>query len=223
MAYAVVFLLLAGYLVVLAAWFGGWGWALLWPAVSFALVAAAYAGVGPRVFGKRPDGTLRPTHRVTLLPFLAFMSGAWHVLRLTGGKPAWHEIAPGLYLGRRVVFAGELPPGVGLVVDLTAEFAEPVAVRTGREYRSFPVLDALPPDEARFAALVAEVAAFRGPVYVHCAQGHGRSGLFAAAVVLARGLAATPADAVKLVRGIRPGVRLKKGQARLLERVAAKP
>ena len=222
MAYAVAFLILAGYLAGLAAWLGGWGWVLLWPAVSFALVAAAYAGVGPRVFGKRPDGTLRPVHLVALLPFLAFASGVWHVLRLTGGKPAWHEVAPGLYLGRRV-FAGELPSGVGLVVDLTAEFVEPAAVRTGREYRSLPVLDALPPDEARFAALVAEVAAFPGPVYVHCARGHGRSGLFVAAVVLARGLAATPADAVKRVRGARPGVRLKKGQARLLERVAAKP
>jgi protein-tyrosine phosphatase len=125
-----------------------------------------------------------------------------------------------LYAGRRVL-ASELPPGVALVIDLTAEFPEPRGVRTGRAYRSLPVLDAGLPDEAAFREAVKAAAACPGAVYVHCAQGRGRTGLFVAAVLLARGLATTSAEAVARVRACRPGVRLKPAQRRTLDRFAA--
>jgi protein-tyrosine phosphatase len=84
-------------------------------------------------------------------------------------------------------------------------------------------MDAGVPDGPRFRAAVETAAAFPGRVYVHCAQGHGRTGLFAAAVLLARGAAATPAEAVARVRAVRPGVRLKPAQRRWLARWVEKP
>jgi protein-tyrosine phosphatase len=217
--YAVVFLILAAYLVGLAVLLGGSAWALLWPAVAFAVVAIGYGGAGPRVFGKRPDGRLRWANLVALLPFFLFTWGVWHLLRLVSREPVWNELAPGVFLGRRVL-AHELPPDIGLVIDLTAEFIEPHGVRSGRAYRSLPVLDAGLPDVKRLAELAREAAGFAGRVYVHCAQGHGRTGLFAAAVLLARGAARDAGEAIRLVKAARPNVRLKPAQRRALEQLS---
>lgn len=216
MRYGVVFLLMAAYLAVLAIAVGGWAWALLWPALAFALAAVAYFGVGPRVFGKRPTGVIAPVHRAMMLPFLLFVWGVWHLVRRADTKPAYHEIVPGLFMGRRLA-SHELPPDLALVVDLTAEFDEPADIRNSPRYRSLPILDAGVPDARQFSAVVAEVAAARGPVFIHCAQGHGRSGLLIAAVLLARGLATTPAEAITIIQRTRPRVRLRPAQARFLE------
>jgi len=217
-AYALVFLLVSAYLAGQAARLGGWGWLLLWPAVSFFLVAGAYAGLGPRVFGKRPDGSLGPASAAVLLPFFLFAWGVWHLQRLLSRGPAWHEVAPGVYIGRRLL-PREVPAGVRLVVDLTAEFRESAGVRAGRDYRSLPTLDGFAPDERRLRALAAELAAHPGPVLVHCANGSGRSGTVVAAVLAAKGLAADAGAAVAMVRAARTGVRLKPAQRRVLERL----
>jgi hypothetical protein len=59
MRYAIVFTMLAA-LLLNAAFIGGWAWLLAWPAVSFLVVAIAYAGAGPGLLGKRSDGTIAP-------------------------------------------------------------------------------------------------------------------------------------------------------------------
>ncbi|HZT81635.1 MAG TPA: hypothetical protein VFA26_15520 [Gemmataceae bacterium] len=53
MRYAVVFTLLGAGLALLAFLYAPAGWLLLWPAGSFLVVAAAYAGLGPKVVGQR--------------------------------------------------------------------------------------------------------------------------------------------------------------------------
>src|SRR5262245_61817349 len=156
MIYALVFAVFAAYLATLAVLLAPWGLPLLWPSLSFALVAVAYAGAGPRLFGKRPDGRLAWWAVVLLLPFLLFAWGVWHLQRLGKEAPA-HEVAPGLWLGRRPL-PHEVPPEVGLIVDLTVEFVALARVRAGREYRSLPTLDTHVPPEGRLRELVAEVA-----------------------------------------------------------------
>ena len=98
---------------------------------------------------------------------------------------------------------------------LSSDFFRGVVV--GRSYLCLPTLDALAPPLAAMRELVKQVAAWPGTAYVHCAAGHGRSALVAAAVLLARGLAADPKEAQRLVRKARPGVSLNKSQRRLLE------
>jgi protein-tyrosine phosphatase len=220
MKYALTFGALAVYLAVLACALEGACWLLLWPAVSFLALAAAYAGLGPRVFGKRLDGSLAPWAVLLLLPYLALSWLVWHVQRRLSREDPCNEVAPGLWLGRRP-FAHELPAGVLLVVDVTAEFAVPRWLRGRYRYLCLPTLDTFAPDEAALVALVGHVAASAEPVYVHCAQGHGRSAVVVAAVLLARGLARDAAEAETLLRTARPGVRLKASQRRLLERLGA--
>jgi protein-tyrosine phosphatase len=222
MKYAFTFAAFAIYLTVLAWVIDGAGWVLLWPAISFLAVAAAYAGLGPVVFGKRPNGSLAPWAVLLLLPYLALTWLTWHLQRRLTREEPCNEIVPSLWLGRRP-FAHELPASVVLVVDLTAEFAAPRWLRRRCRYVCLPVLDAFVPDEADVAALVGYVAARTDAVYIHCAQGHGRSALVAAAVLLARGLARDAAEAETLLRKARPGVRLKPSQRRLLARLSRPP
>jgi protein-tyrosine phosphatase len=224
MKYAVVFSLFALYLLALAILVGGWAWLLLWPTLSFGLVGAGYAGLGPRVFGKRPDGRLAAWAVLILLPYLLLTWGLWHLWRYLSREPACHEVIPGLWLGRRPL-PHELPPGTDLVVDLTAEFRAAPGLKAGRTYVCLPTLDALVPSENELRALVERVAAWPGVAYVHCAAGHGRSALVAAAVLLARGRAGDVREAIRALREARPRARVKGAQRRLLDRLAcpAKP
>jgi protein-tyrosine phosphatase len=220
MKYTLAFGFLGVYLIALAVWVEGPGWLLLWPGVSFLVLAAAYAGLGPRVLGKRPDGRLAWWAVLLLLPYLLLTWAVWHLHRKLGREDCCNEVAPGLWVGRRP-FVRELPPGTSLVVDLTAEFPAPRGVRAGRTWLSVPTLDALVPGEQALREVVDKAAAWPGTVYIHCALGHGRSALTAAAVLMARGLAADARQAEAILRRARPGVRLNPAQRRLLERITA--
>lgn len=188
---------------------------LLWPALSFALVGAGYLGLGARVFGKRADGTLPLWSRVVFAPYLGIAWIVWQGLRRTRVLP--HAlVAPGLYLSRRL-HAHELPEGVERVVDLTAEFDEHAGVRAGRTYHALPALDGHVPNEAAWHALVDEVAASPAVALVHCAAGHGRSAAFVAAVLIRRGLARDFAEAERIIKAVRPSIRIRGAQRALVE------
>ncbi len=221
MKYAVVFLVVA--ILLGRAAIGGSPVRLLfwWPSVSFAVVAAAYAGLGPRVFGKRSDGTLHPFHTVLLLPYLAVTWSLWHLSRLLRREPPYHLLTERIYIGRRLL-PHEYPAQIETVVDLTCEFAEPGDVRNGRTYRVLPTLDATAPREDALATLLDEVVGTRGSVYIHCAEGHGRTGLAAAALLLLLGNAEEANEAVALVRDRRPKARLNASQKRAVVSFASR-
>ena len=222
MKYGFSFLLLGGFLAWCGIQSGHWNRFLLWPALSFWVVAAGYSGLGAQVFGKRPDGTISWYALVPLLPYFLYTWGVWHLLRFVRHEDCYNEVTQGLYLGRRA-HARELPPDVQAVVDLTAEFSESAAVRRGREYLSLPILDASVPKDARFRELVDKVARLPRPVYVHCAEGHGRSAAVVAALLLRTEQASTVEEAISIVRQARPGVRLIRKQRELLRRVCRGP
>ncbi len=207
-----------GACVALALLLGAGAWALLWLGVSLLVVGGAYLGPGPRVLGKRADGSLSWLPVLVLLPYFLLAWLVWHVRRALSRERCFHEVAPGLLLGRRP-FAHELPPEVSLVVDLTSEFPEPHAVRTRVRYLCHPVLDTCAPDEDGLVSVVGTVLAEPGPVYVHCAQGHGRSSTIVAAVLLARGHSEDVHGAEQHLRRARPGVKLHPEQRDLLTRM----
>lgn len=104
MRYALLFSLLSMVLIANAVLQGGWGLLLLWPGLSFLLVAVAYAGLGPAVFGKQPDGTLAPARAVLLLPYLLLSLSLWHLVRLLSREPCAEALLrkarPGVRLTR---------------------------------------------------------------------------------------------------------------------------
>ena len=206
--------------------FGWWAfrlpgpsWILLWASVSFLLVGFAYLGLGPRVFGKRADGTMAVWSIIPLLPYLLCVWVIWRLWRLTWRREPYQELTAGIIIGRRL-FPSEYPERVDCVLDLTCEFPEFKAVRRTWDYRCFPILDGCVPKSSDLVALIGRLDDVPGTLYVHCAEGHGRTGLVAAAILLARGLATEPDEAIRMVRARRPGVKLKKRQREMVAEVA---
>ncbi len=205
----------------LVVWGGSWlGYLALWPAASFFVVSAAYLRLGPRVLGKRPDGSLPLVRVLVLLPYFVFTWGIWHLLRL-GAEHTYDLVAPDIYLGR-LPLRRELPDDVRLIVDLTAEFPRAAARPDGCDYVNLPTLDAFVPGLDECEALVRSVAAHPGPVYIHCAQGHGRSALVAGALMCLRGLASSADDAVARMKRARPTVNLSSSQRAMLGALCAR-
>lgn len=183
--------------------------------LACALVAAGYAGAGPRVYGKSArHGRIPLASRLALLPVHALNALAFRLVRAISSERPCDEVLPGVFLGRRLVRGDEAilrETGARAVLDLTSEFDE-ARFATALQYRCLPVLDDAAPSAAQLAEGVAWLAAAPRPVYVHCALGHGRSATFVAALALATGAAADAAAAEALLRAKRRGVRLAPSQ-----------
>jgi hypothetical protein len=195
-------------------------WLLLWSALSFGMVALGYAGIGPRVFGKGRDGRISLPLKVLNLPYLAYTWVVWHLCRLLSREASFNTIDDDLVIGRRLL-PGEAPDGFDHYVDLTAEFEEPAPIRARPGYRCLPILDASVPSLAELRGAVEGAAA--GRAFVHCAQGHGRTGLFALALLLHRKRVQTIEEGVGLLQSLRPAVRLNRAQVEFAHRYLESP
>ncbi len=200
-----------------------WTLGLLWPALALALVGAAYAWGGPALLGKSGGDVSLPS-RIVLAPYRL---GALAFLRLRGlFDSPWHEVAPGLVIGRlpsRREAREALDRGVVAALDLTAEFAEcPDLLRL--PYLNLPVLDLTAPNAATLARAIRFVETHRrsGKVYVHCALGYGRSACVAAACLLASGEAGSAAAAIQQVRAARPQAVFSRSGIGILRRSATR-
>ncbi|MCA9032688.1 MAG: dual specificity protein phosphatase family protein [Planctomycetaceae bacterium] len=213
--YAILFGLMAIFLALIACVWQGWYLIALWPAVSLAAVAVAYLGVGPQVFGKSLDGRLALLNRAILLPYLVLTRGLWTLLRYTRGETPFNQLTDRIYIGRRLLNK-EVPSHFDCVIDLTCEFSEPVTLRS-KSYHSFPILDASAPSVGQLREWVQSAADLPGTVFVHCAEGHGRTALFAAALLLHLKHARNPNEAMQFIKEKRPAVRLNHEQRRVLE------
>ena len=192
MKYGLAFAILAVLIAIYAIRNGGWFYLLLWPAVSFALVSVAYLFASVSVFGKLPNGTLPLGRSILLAPFLAYLALVWHIVRYFSREPAFNQLTDTVFIGRRLL-SHERRSDFDHIVDLTCEFSEPPALRS-LGYISFPTLDGHYPTTDTMRQRVARVAELDGTVYIHCAQGHGRTATFAIAYLLHLGLSASVDD-----------------------------
>jgi protein-tyrosine phosphatase len=217
MKYITLFVILGTCLTVLGIFLGFPGLLLFWLGLDFLIVAVAYAARNSGIFGKGESGQLSWGPSLLLLPYLLFTWLIWHGQRLLLREDAYNYIAPGLWMGRRLL-GGELPADIQLIVDLTAEFPEPQSVIRGKDYICLPTLDANVPNLEAFRDLVKTIANCDGNVYIHCAIGHGRSATVAAAVLLEKGLAQDVQSAENWLKKARPWIKLNSAQRSLLER-----
>lgn len=220
MKFGILFTIIGALFAAAAVMHQGWAWLLIWPAVSFALVGQAYLWLGAGIYGKRSSGSMSLISMAILLPALIYFWTVWHLLRRIKREPPYDELLPGVLIGRRLL-GHELPADVTLVVDLTCEFPEPGVIRTGRTYVHFPILDGFVPQADDVLSLLQVIREHQGRTYVHCAEGHGRTGLIAAGLLLHLGLAQTAAEAIRLVQAKRPRVRLGRQQQRIVAQLEA--
>lgn len=193
-----------------------WGILLFWPALSLALVTAAYAGAGPRVFRKH-NGHMAWAAAVLLGPYL-LAARITHLL-YRGTSDPWNRLAPNLFIGRRLT-PGESQRlaglGVTAVLDLTCEYTE--KHRNGFQYRNVQIVDHTLPGEAELRAAIGfiEQHSRGGVVYVHCALGFSRSAGILAAYLLESKIARSSQEAEAMVRKARPQAIISPGWAALL-------
>jgi protein-tyrosine phosphatase len=227
MKYALVFLLFGAACAYHAATSQVLGAQVLaaWCAIAFGGVGLAYGFVGPRAFLKQPDG------RLSWLSYALF--GPYHALnwfsllgfRRAAKENAWDKIGDNVFLGCRLS-ERDVPEikrlGVLSVLDLTSEFSEVGALRA-LSYRCIPILDTRAPslESLRDGAEWIDEGAARGPVYVHCALGHGRSATFVAAYLLRSRQARTVEEAIEKIQLLRPRIGLHPEQASVLRQLAA--
>lgn len=198
---------------------GLWLW-LCWPAVSLALVALCYLGIGTVGFQKRLDGR----HSVAVSWLLApYWPGAWlNACWWTRRHPQPDEVLPGLWLGRLPDWYKPRHLPSLSILDLCAEL--PCTALT-RRYECLPLLDLVAPsvEQCRQGADLIQRMRAEGPVLVCCALGYSRSATLVAAWLLICGRAATLEEALAQVRLARPHVVLKAEQLAVLAQVAGQP
>ena len=217
MSYRRLLTLLGVVLIVFGLVKSGWFLIAVWLGFDFLVVGVAHGRGWHGVFGKRPDGTLPLWSWLLFFPLLIYTTAVWHVMRLASREPARNVVNEHLVVGRRLL-GWEFDGGLDNYVDLTAEFSEPRAVRNSSSYRSFPILDGAAPTPE---ALRAAVAGLRpGRTFIHCAQGHGRTGLFALAVLLSTGVARSVEDGLGMLSAVRPAIRLSAEQRRCIQTYA---
>jgi len=215
MIYGFCLLVLSGLFVLAAMVWGGWAWLLLYPSFSFMVVGLCYLKWGASPMGKREDGTIR---RLCLLYLLPYGTCTWFFWWVTGKlerEPPYAEVSPKLFVGRRVSI-GEIPEEIEVIVDMTCEFSEPKAIREKYKYYCLPTLDGYVPKREALEVLARRVASSEETIYVHCAEGHGRSAMFAAAVLIYRGVAEDLQHAVRLMKRVRPTIMLSVSQRELV-------
>ena len=189
---------------------------LFWAGVSFFWVGSGYAGLGAGVLGKHPgDGRTRWPFKGLLLPYFLLTWSTWHLIRALSKEAPVDQVDERLSIGRRLL-AGEVAGRFDHYVDLTAEFEDPRQIRESTAYRCLPILDGEIPRERSLRPLLDEVGT--GTVYVHCAQGHGRTGLFAIALLMHRGVVTDVREGLKLLQRHRQRLDLNRRQLEFLER-----
>lgn len=223
--YGAIFLVLSAVFLGLAGWLGLGksqlaAFALLWPASIFGAVGVAYLLLEPRLLGKRTDGSFSPLRRLFFLPFVAFSEGLWHLYALFTSEPPYDLVAPNLWVGR---WPGNrrLPDGVEVVIDVTAELPAHRSLTRSKRYVCLPALDATVPNEADFRKVARQFVPEKAGIFIHCAFGHGRSAMMAAALLVARGEAADVFEAERLMKASRPRIGLNALQRGYVDRFVA--
>jgi protein-tyrosine phosphatase len=197
-------------------------------AIAFLILGLAYLFDSPAMLLKRSDGSLHFFAYVLLWPYLLANWMTLALFRAVVRSPPFQEIVPGIHLGCRLR-KSDVPAfralGIKSVLDVTAEFREPQLLKPPGAYLCIPVLDTRAPSMSQLSSGIGFIAdrLSKGPVYVHCALGHGRSATFVIAYLLSTGSAKNPGDGLACVQRKRPGVKLHPDQTKVLNQLIAKP
>ena len=196
---------LAAGLCALLAWqmtarWSAWGWLMLWPAASLALVSAAYYGLGNAVF-QRSNGKINWPARTLLGPYLL---GAWlSYRRYLKTLPPLTAICDNIWLG---AYPKESKDWHG-VLDLSNEFIAP-GKGSANTRRFIPVLDLTAPSAQVLVEAVRWVdeQSRDGPTLVHCALGLSRSASVVATWMTWSGRVADVKAGFTHLNKLRPGI-----------------
>ncbi|MGB0744510.1 MAG: dual specificity protein phosphatase family protein [Opitutales bacterium] len=184
-----------------------WGYVLLWPGLSLGLVALAYFGSGGKIYGKK-NGAHPAWSKLLHL----FTICGHEISRRAYAKNSepWNNLAPKLLIGRQLTrseISALLEESVTAVLDLTAEFSEPLELRE-LNYLNLPLLDLTAPgeDELQTALDFIDRHIETGTVYIHCKIGYSRTAAISGCYLLHSRQAKDPDEVFALLRRARPSI-----------------
>ena len=192
--------------------------------INFFCLSAAHRFRWPGFWLKRADGRLNPLSYLLFLPLHLLNRLSFFLISRTSGERPADRIAENIWLGRRLTSAEAaviFGDSAVAVLDFTSEFQECSRLLSG-QYLCLPTIDHTPPTQTALQAGAAFITAhFReGPVFVHCALGHGRSAIAVAAWLLQNDPKLEVDAAIRQLRSIRSGVRLNGEQREALKTFA---
>ncbi len=180
----------------------------LWCAAAAGLLSNAYQVNEPLAFGKQETGEQVWYGKLSFVPYLIPLWIRQFIITRCTKEPAYNELLSGVFIGRRLSKASQLPKGCTTIVDLAAEFPEAKSIRKLPGYKSFPILEASVRSKDELKEFIATLP--EHGIYIHCGQGHGRTGFFSAAFLIERGYAKTLEEAEAMLVAARPKLKLRK-------------
>ena len=186
-----------------------------WLTINALFFAIVYALNKPNWFLKSYKGKVNTFILILNLPWLIFTFIVWHIQRILSKENSCNQITgTNIFIGRRLL-SDELPQDINVVIDLTCEFNEPFFKNV--VYINIPLLDAIAPSQEIFTIIDDLKNKIIGKsVFIHCAQGHGRTALFTSILLVKLGISSNYCDAHKLILISRPKATLSGSQERFL-------
>jgi len=193
---------------------GGLLYLLAWLGVNFCALSVGHIVGSAAVLGKNRTGAIELWSWIVFLPLHLYTMGVWHVYRMLSTESPFNQVTDDLIIGRRLL-ADEVGFSVESYIDLTAEFPEPPLLRRSPTYVSYPILDGSIPKRSELNIMF---SALKGKsLFIHCAQGHGRTGLVAAAYMIFSEKVSNSDEAISVLQNVRPGIRLSGEQKTFLK------
>jgi Dual specificity phosphatase, catalytic domain len=188
---------------------GGALYLVAWLGLNFCALAIGHIAGTPAILGKKRTGILASWSWVLFFPLHLYTIIIWHLYRILNTESPFNRVAENLIIGRRLL-PGELSFSVENYIDLTAEFEEPAPLRCSLAYTSFPIFDGSIPKKSDLDRIFSELR--EGALYIHCAQGHGRTGLVAAAYLLFTNRVTSADEGISILQKARSQLRLSREQ-----------
>ena len=216
MKFALSFIVLAiSFVWIASPWEPSWRWIFFWPAANLLVASFFYMINSPACFGKKKTGALRILNYLFFLPYVVGLWWVWFLFAKHARENPFDMVNKQLWIGRRLDEREAAQSDFENIIDLTAEFTEVPAFRE-RNYIPLYMLDGAVPDAHALKKLVAKFSQLTGKSLVHCAQGHGRTGLVAVAILLETNPQLDLDSALEILKRARPGVHCNKRQVRFL-------
>ena len=183
-----------------------------WCAVSCVLMSTAYFFQCPKLVMGKTSGTIFGAMIFILnLPFLAFYWLVWLLRHAFSSKPPVCRIGDtNVSVSQYPIFRVPLDQ-YDVIFDLTAEM--PAIYRVRGKYVAIPNLDGVPLSQWDVPLEIDR----NQRILVHCAQGRGRSAVYAAMLLKKLGYVSDADTACQWLKQSRPVVHLTKAQRRQLD------
>jgi hypothetical protein len=190
---------------------------LYWLAFSYTFIALIYFINKANSFFKNKDSGKIPVFIILLtIPYFLLIYSIWYFKYKFSKENKINFFFENYYIGKKILFQ-DLPNEIEVVIDLTSEFNEDSNILKNRKYILFPILDGSIPDIDDFYLFIKEISKIQSNIYIHCAEGHGRTALVGIVLYLIKNKKCSFEDGLTFIKSKRDNIRLNNTQEEFLK------